>query len=198
MRRFALGYLFGILTAIAGFGAAQSAWNQFGNPGGGKSATQFVRWSTVKSGTQSNMRASVIEVINSEAEWQSYWSRAGHGLPQNAPKSIDFGKEMGVAIHIGTRNTGGYETYVQSVERVRGNDTVVKYVEKTPAQGAVVSQSLTSPYVIIRVDRIGGRISFEKEIIQAKPAPQIINVKPLKCCGCTCPCCIAKHKAGEN
>lgn len=121
-----------------------------------------IKWRGYKSGVASNVRAESTFILNNEADFQSYWSKQ-LGMPASgAPRDVKWGEEMLVAVHLGQRSTGGYTVFVQKVERTTANTITITYTERKPAAGSFNAQVITSPYEVIRMDRAGGAIRFEK------------------------------------
>ena len=119
-------------------------------------ATPPVR--TVGKGATSAIEAPGQKVVRSDAEWSALWKVHG-GAGQ--PPAVDFGREMVVAVFLGTRPTSGY-----SVEIVRavGNAAVliVDYVETSPARGTVSAQVLTAPYHLAAIPKHDGEVRFRR------------------------------------
>lgn len=149
---------------------------------------------TLAEGTQSEATQFRTEVLNSEGDLQRWWTKIGGNPAVTAPKGVQWGKEMLVAINLGQRPTLGYKVYVETIAKRLGQ-LAVTVVELKPAPGAMVGQAITSPWVIIRMDRQSEPLVFQrKEIVSrviggSKPAP----------CGCTCGCpyCAKGHDHNE-
>lgn len=121
-----------------------------------------IKWRGFKSGTTSNVVTESTFVLNSEAEFQTYWQRQLGLLAQAAPRDVKWGEEMLVAVHLGRSNTLGYTCFVQKVERTAANTITITYSERKPAPGSFNGQMISSPYEIIRMDRAGGNYLFKK------------------------------------
>ncbi len=75
---------------------------------------------------------------------------AGNRVPRPAPPALDFGRQSVAAFFWGLKRSGGYAIEVQSVN-LRGDVLEVHLILHQPPPGAIVTQALTSPYVIISV-----------------------------------------------
>ncbi|AIE85732.1 protease complex subunit PrcB family protein [Fimbriimonas ginsengisoli] len=118
-----------------------------------------LNWSVLTSGTVSQFKQSSFQILNSQNDLQMYWMNATGQAPQTAPIGVNWMKEKLVAINIGQRPTGGYSVVVQNVVK-NGVYGTVYAVEQKPPQGQWVSEHITSPYVIIKVDRSAAQLSL--------------------------------------
>lgn len=171
-------FLRGFLGAMAAILVA-TAVAQFGY------GLQGVNYRTFDSGVISRITTPRQQVINNEAELQSYWlQHTGSAL--SAPRGIEWGKELLLAIHVGSRPSSGYQVYVESISRPTPNDLVVRYVESQPPKGMLNAAMMTSPWVLVRVERAGGNFRFQGRVQQSSVivlgSPQHSN------CGCKCGC----------
>lgn len=150
----------------------------------------IVTWRTYKAGTASKAEKQTIEVITSLGAYQRY---LGAYAPQGAGdgRDIDWGKEELVAIHLGTRNSGGYSVEVSSIKKVKPNEALVSWAELTPAKGVSHTQALTSPWTIVRLNRPGTRLTFSgtKREGRLPGGIQIIGTPGHGSCRC-CEACI--------
>ncbi|MBX3118508.1 MAG: protease complex subunit PrcB family protein [Fimbriimonadaceae bacterium] len=152
----------------------------------GATAMPAIQWRTYKDGGFSKHNELHTRIINNEAEWQSYWSKAFGESPSQAPRDIQWGKEMAVAIHVGEMRAGGTKVYVESISRPRPHDVVVSYVVSSPAPGTPVAQVISQPWVIIRMDRSAGNISFARRNVSQRVIPGGGNCNCGGKCGCKC------------
>ncbi len=166
------------LTLVAVFGLAVMAVAQYG-----AGPLDIVRWSPFKSGATSLAKAPFARAIVSEADFQTYWAKNHGNAPQNAPRGIDWLKEQLVAIHLGERNSGGYEVKVTSMKRSHAAEITIEYAEVTPAKGTMNAQMMTSPWVVVRMDRAAGSLNFKKTT-RAAMAP----ISGGRGCGCCARC----------
>lgn len=172
MNSFMKGLLGAIVGTLVATGGAQ--WGQsFQTP---------IKWRTFDSGTTSRIQARSMRVLNNEAEFQTYWAQHT-GSAADAPKGVEWGKELLIAIHSGVKTSGGYTVYVETMDRPTPNDIVVKFVEVKPPAGSVNITLMTSPWVLVRMERAGGNIRFQGREVTGR----IIQSPPPQC-GCKCAC----------
>lgn len=119
----------------------------------------------VAAGERSNIAVALEVVVRTEAEWQQLWNE--HAPRQPIPK-VDFAARMIVGVFLGTRPTSGFG--VQIVEVGELQDALrVKYTERAPAPGAMVTQVLTSPFALVSVPARSVEVRFEQVV--ARPHP---------------------------
>ena len=115
-------------------------------------------FTSVAEGQASGIEEPREVVVQTAAEWKALWQQ--HTQGQQMPP-VDFAKSTVAAIFLGTRNTGGHRVLVTAVDR-SGPDAVVAWHEERPGGGMMVTQALTSPFVIIRFDKATGAVKFKK------------------------------------
>jgi hypothetical protein len=166
--------VFSVLLVVAGAAIAlgQGSFNPL----------DIIRWSTFKSGQYSETKKPLTRVINNEAEFQTYWTQNMGERPSDAPRGVDWNKEQLLAIHLGERNTGGFTVRVNAIKRTRAAEITVEYLELTPPKGSINTQAITSPWVLAKMDRSPGTISFKKSTRTAQTPIRLGG-----CCNrCTC------------
>jgi hypothetical protein len=102
------------------------------------------------SGIGDSLRA----IIRDSAAFADLWTRAHAPFGEKPTRpAIDFGREMIVAVALGTRPTGGYGIYLDSAATV--NDSLVVYV-RTVRPGATcgTTAALTQPVDLARAPRL--------------------------------------------
>ena len=89
------------------------------------------------------------------------WKEHGSLRP---PPSVDFSKEIVVAVFMGQRSTGGYSTEIVGYRSASPGlkDVIVEYRETAPSRDAIAAQVLTSPYHIAVIPKQTGTVTFEK------------------------------------
>ena len=89
------------------------------------------------------------------------WERLLAWIEEEPPVSLRFddSKDMAVAIFLGTRLTGGYRIVLLSVKEEAGV-YVVNYIESEP--GGLVTQALTTPYMITLLPKTDMKVTFRK------------------------------------
>lgn len=113
---------------------------------------------TIDKGVQSAIDVRREVVVRTLPEWTALWKQ--HTSDKAVPP-VDFGREMVVAMFMGSRPTAGYSVEVTSVEK-RDGKTIVSYRELAPSRDIVTAQILTSPYHIVAVPTSAGEVSFRK------------------------------------
>ncbi|MBS1727987.1 MAG: protease complex subunit PrcB family protein [Armatimonadetes bacterium] len=133
----------------------------------------MVRWRTIASGTSSTETRQKLVLASERTELENYWMPV---LKQNrAQPLIDFNKDRVAIIFLGTRNTGGYSAQVSDVIGQGGATAIVCVNELIPGKKQPVTQSLTSPWVMIAIDRgyLDLSAKFQKVESTALPSYQI-------------------------
>lgn len=93
--------------------------------------------------------------VDDEDELLQLWNRAwGSRLEVPPVPDVEFGRETILAVFQGQQPTGGYGIEVSDVV-VEGSDMFIDMRFVEPEPGAVVTQQLTSPWVMLRVLRGG-------------------------------------------
>jgi hypothetical protein len=150
--------------------------NDYERPGGGGYVDpRFdVPWSVYTQGFQSQIRERRLVTIDSPFDWNRYWDQASSLRGQGGPSPrIDWQRYRLVAVHLGQRPTGGFQIKVTRVER-NGTLGIIRAVEETPVPGTMVTQALTSPYVIIQVPR--DLAQFRLDLSQRQRGPGNVRV----------------------
>ncbi|MGH7827643.1 MAG: protease complex subunit PrcB family protein [Candidatus Binatia bacterium] len=153
--RIFLACSFGLVLAI-------SAWNVLGGPQMAYSLLAMdqekirkvetpLSIATVEKGDRSGIRAPLQMVIRNQDEWNAIWKRHSSidANPALAP-IVGFDREMVVGIFLGEKSTGGYEVEIVRAER-RDSSLYFYYREESPPPGAIVTQTLTQPFHLVRV-----------------------------------------------
>jgi hypothetical protein len=117
-----------------------------------------VTFTTIGRGDSSGIEDRREVVVRTQAEWKKLWQE--HAPNQPLP-SVDFAKSMVVGIFAGSRNTGGHEIAIASIEKT-GSDLVVTWRESSPGRRDIVTQMLTFPHHLVRFERIEGAVKFVK------------------------------------
>jgi hypothetical protein len=115
---------------------------------------------SIEKGLDSQLDTARQATARTAAEWEALWRL--HGGERTRP-AVDFGKEMVVAVFMGSRPTAGFSVEIVGT-RVEGSALVVQYRETRPAADAFVAQVLTMPYHIAAVPRRAGvtDVKFDK------------------------------------
>jgi hypothetical protein len=121
---------------------------------------QTVPFTTIAAGQQSGVEKQREVVIRTAAEWKALWVEHSPDEPMPA---IDFSKSVVAGVFLGQRSTGGYGVTISSVDR-QGKGVVVRWREQKPDPSAmVVTQVVTFPFVLVRIDVAGASaITFRR------------------------------------
>lgn len=112
---------------------------------------------TIEKGIQSNIDEPRRVVVRTAGDWERLWTEhAG----ERARPEVDFGREMVVAVFLGSRPTAGFGVGIVGV-REEGGATIVAYRETRPRPGTVAAQVITSPYAIAAIPKAPGDVKFE-------------------------------------
>jgi hypothetical protein len=104
---------------------------------------------SIDKGLDSQLDVARQATVRTAAEWEALWRL--HGGERTRP-AVDFGKEMVVAVFMGSRPTAGFSVEIVGT-RVDGAALVVQYRETRPPADALVAQVLTMPYHIAAVPK---------------------------------------------
>jgi hypothetical protein len=98
------------------------------------------QWST------SGIATPAREVIRDDSAYARFWAALGAG----ARPSVDFSRDVVIAVAAGQRPTGGHGITVSRVVR-QGAGLAVDVVETVPGPGCVATQQLTQPVDVVVV-----------------------------------------------
>ncbi|PSQ82850.1 MAG: hypothetical protein BRD30_13575 [Bacteroidetes bacterium QH_2_63_10] len=95
--------------------------------------------------------------------YASFWKRL-HADQSSVPDrpEVDFEDTVVVAIVLGQRPTGGHSVEIDEVRATDdGGEMRVTFTETVPGDGCLVTQALTSPYVLATVEAQDEEFTFE-------------------------------------
>jgi hypothetical protein len=122
-----------------------------------------VPFSTLAKGLASGVDEPVHAVVRSQTEWAALWSR--HMRTQTAPPpppTVDFSRDMVVALFMGARPTGGYAIAITKAERTAAGLSI-HYRTARPDPSTMQAQALTQPFHLIALPRVDGPVTFVDE-----------------------------------
>lgn len=108
-------------------------------------------------GSRGGKQTFSVVVARAPLAWSNLWASIG----QDPPAEFDADRQIAVALFLGQRRTGGYGITIGSVAR-RGAFMVVRFEEVRPAPDAMVSQALTSPYLVRMISKTEFPIAIER------------------------------------
>ncbi len=117
-----------------------------------------VPFEVVARGTQAvGADRAAYRLVRNREELTQAWNQAyGSSLSVPPVPSADLTRETLVAIFLGPKPTGGYGLDVEAAS-LEGGDLYVDVRATSPAPGAMTTQALTSPWLLLRIPR--GEIS---------------------------------------
>jgi hypothetical protein len=116
---------------------------------------------TIEIGSNSGMLKPQYVTINNQKDFENIWKQT-HSIMTPVPTipKVDFSKETVIGMFMGEFHTGGYSIKVTKVDKNKSELTV--YFQTTyPKIGQIVTQALTQPYHIIKVDGVYKNVKFE-------------------------------------
>jgi hypothetical protein len=117
-----------------------------------------VTFTTISQSDQSTIEDKREVTVRTAAEWKKLWQEH---LPGQPVPSVDFSKSMVVGVFAGSRATGGYQVAITTIER-DGASLVVTWRESQPGRRDIVTQMLTFPHHLVRLERVDGTVKFQK------------------------------------
>lgn len=113
-------------------------------------------WNVLASGTNSTAVSPSYRLVADSALLQSLWRKA-HGNQLTIPPvpNVNFGVQTTAALFMGRQPTGGFAVSVAGVSLVEPNVVRVDVRFTRPAPGAIVTQAITSPWIMVNVHRPG-------------------------------------------
>lgn len=113
---------------------------------------------TVDKDVNSNLEEKNNYVIQNKEEFQILWDKIGS---LKLLDEIDFSKYTVIAVFQGQKNSGGYSIEITKIVEKKGVIIIsIKELEAGPGQAAAV---ITSPYHIIKTNKLTKNVEFEIE-----------------------------------
>ncbi len=120
------------------------------------SVAEELTWEVVARGSQAvGFSAASYTLVSNQDELIALWQRAyGSQLTVPPLPEFDYRRETVVALFMGSKPTGGYALDVLDA-RVEGGELYLDLRVTEPGPGAITTQALTSPWLLVRVLRAG-------------------------------------------
>jgi hypothetical protein len=151
-----------LLAAAIACGSERVSAPEFPALPEGAVAVEFSQMEQVHTTSLSGIADRRRIAIRTQEEWEAFWSEfTGTVQPQPPAPVVDFGTQMILAATMGTRNTGGFAVSVEGVFEAEGR-LIAQVLERSPAQGCIVTQSLTAPATAVVVARRDGAVEFQE------------------------------------
>jgi len=110
-----------------------------------------IEFETISKGSYSGHKEAANYVINSVKELEDI----GIKIPK-----VDFSQFSVIAVYMGEFNTGGYE--IKIIEIIEKSNGIEVKISKTfPKPGSLVTQALSQPYHIIKIQKTNKQVIFE-------------------------------------
>lgn len=106
-------------------------------------------------------------LINNQKEWDELWNKVS--FSEKKMPGIDFSKETVIAVSI-KASSSGYDIEVSEVKNLENSYQVV-VKEISPGQGCITLQVITSPFHIVKTNKIKGEVVFQ-EVKEIKDCPR--------------------------
>ena len=142
------------LAACSSVGSSGSAPAPQGSP----SPTAEIplrSFATIDMGDQSGVAGGEMQIfkIETQAEWDDFWSRhQGNVSPAPPAPSVDFSKEMVIAVVDQQQPSGGFQLDITEI--VQGWGSLSVLVDKAvPGPDCIVTMALTKPFHIVKTAR---------------------------------------------
>ncbi len=116
------------------------------------------QWST------SGLTTPAREVIRDDGAYARFWASLGAG----ERPSVDFNRDVVIAVAAGQRSTGGHAIAVNRVIRA-GQGLAVEVVETAPGTGCMTTQQLTQPVDVVVVAAADARTWSFSDVTRTRP-----------------------------
>ncbi|MEO8090404.1 MAG: protease complex subunit PrcB family protein [Gemmatimonadales bacterium] len=132
-------------TASAAAAPAEQGYAPYGN-----NRTLDIR--RIGQWTRTGIGESRRLVIRDANAWARFWSELGVG----EQPSVDFNRDVVIAVAAGQRPAGGYEIAIDRVTQADGQ-LMVDVVERTPGPNCMTTASLTQPVDVVVVPAVDAK-----------------------------------------
>jgi hypothetical protein len=186
-----LSFLYKTAIAVAMFCAFANGPSQVGRQ-------DQINWRTYRQGALSNAKGPQTHVFETEGQFQTYWERVNGPVAGKLPTGgVDWAREKLIAVNLGPRPNPGYEVAIQSIKRIRAGEIQVLFQEQLPMRGVNYPQVVVSPWVVVKMERAPGIISFKGETVN-RSTGIIAGPGNGSCCQPICRCCENCRCCGEH
>ena len=138
------------------------AWAQ---PGGVAQKAVEVPFSTIEKGITSGIQERKLIVLKTAKEWRDLWqAHSSIRIPPPPLPSVDFDREMIVAVFSGEKRSGGYGIEIAKIEEDGAKGQLrVFFRETQPPPGSMTLQALTQPFDIVKTNKTVLPVAFLSE-----------------------------------
>ncbi|MFB6099505.1 MAG: protease complex subunit PrcB family protein, partial [Salinibacter sp.] len=156
--------VFGLLVLVFGMGGCDSVGETFSKQMVAHTLnTGAVKVNQIDQGQYGDIVDGTKRVLRDEEAYASFWKTL-HADQESVPDrpKVDFSERVVVAIVLGRRPTGGYTVGVDEVLASEDGEKIrVRFTETVPGENCIVTQALTSPYVLVSVEAREESFTFE-------------------------------------
>lgn len=117
-------------------------------------SSSTISFTTLANGSYSTNPSGNI-VITSQSDLEKIWPALLGDIP-----AVDFNNEIVIGVFSEEKNTGGYDIKVQRIQQ-GAYSAVVTVLETSPGSNCFVTQEFTTPYHIIKTQKLDDSIRFE-------------------------------------
>jgi len=116
---------------------------------------------TIEKGYYGGHKPKAEYVIKDEKEWEKIWnSTYSICTPKPDAPTIDFSKDMVIAVYQGEFNTGGYGIEIKQI--TEGSNSLEVIVEETfPGPNDMVTMAFSQPYHIVKTEKSDKNVTFK-------------------------------------
>jgi hypothetical protein len=123
--------------------------------------TVTLTYSVIAQGTFSGFKDPLQKIITANEEWQDLWKKhVSVIIPQPPVPTIDFNTSVLAVIFLGEKKSSGYQIRLKEVAPDSEN-VIVKYHPTEPPANSFTLQVLSQPYLILRIDKPKGQVTFQ-------------------------------------
>jgi len=112
-----------------------------------------IAFTTIQQGSYCGVRTAKPLLITNKRDWAVFWDNFCTLVPTPDAPTIDFRKQVVLAVFMGQQTSGGYKIQVSSVEKLEGK--IIAKVKKTRPSG-ISTMAMTQPYHIVSIPRKRG------------------------------------------
>ena len=99
-------------------------------------------------------------MFSDQQAFASFWNDLhSNQVPAPAVPTVDFDSEIVIAVILGLRNSGGYTVNIARIVQ-QGDMAGVEVKEESPDATCATASVLTSPYHIVKLERLSGDVRF--------------------------------------
>jgi len=118
-----------------------------------------VQFQTISKGSFNSLQEKSEYVIKNNEDWKNLWHKINSfNKPESNLPGIDFNKSIIIAVFQGQKNTGGYNIEIKKI--IERKNYIEVQVKENNSSGRFIIEAITSPYHIVKINRLGKEIKF--------------------------------------